>query len=479
METLNLSANPDNNTFDVLSTNASTPVTISGNDGNDTFNFGLNDSVSGILGTVQASGLNGTDKLFYRDELNTADHNYTVAPNDLIRNGVANVKPHVEEIVVDAGSGSNVISVPSNNGQTTINGHGGNDTFRVATGAWDFGVQGPVKVNGGPGTDDIVIDDRNDSGADAYTIDALQTTKNAPFAGAISYGTIESYQLDANRDANVITVNGTFDGDFTLRGRGGADEFLVNDNFAGRPVTIDGGAELDVVRVNQDVVGTAAAQFTSNQDLATLSMSSGGTATITPGANKVITTGSIAIGPTGALDITDNAVVLDWTIASPIGPIRNFITTGYNGGLWTGNGIRSSTAAANTRTAVGYAESTELFSTFPATFMGQQVDNSSILLRHTFYGDAMLNGNVNLADFNRLAANFGLSTAARWSQGNFDFDNSVNLADFNKLAANFGQSGLGPDGGGSGTQDETLPSLEELIRSQSAPAGKRGSTSTS
>ena len=59
-------------------------------------------------------------------------------------------------------------------------------------------------------------------------------------------------------------------------------------------------------------------------------------------------------------------------------------------------------------------------------------------------GDANIDGNVNLADFNTLAANFG-QNVVRWSQADFDFNGLVNLADFNLLAANFGLT-AGPSG---------------------------------
>jgi len=54
-------------------------------------------------------------------------------------------------------------------------------------------------------------------------------------------------------------------------------------------------------------------------------------------------------------------------------------------------------------------------------------------------GDANFDGAVNLADFNALAANFGVAAGATWQQGDFNFSGSVNLEDFNLLAANFGQ----------------------------------------
>jgi hypothetical protein len=60
------------------------------------------------------------------------------------------------------------------------------------------------------------------------------------------------------------------------------------------------------------------------------------------------------------------------------------------------------------------------------------------------FGDANLNGAVNLDDFNILAANFGQS-GANWQQGDFNGDGRVSLDDFNLLAANFGAT-AGPNG---------------------------------
>jgi plastocyanin len=55
------------------------------------------------------------------------------------------------------------------------------------------------------------------------------------------------------------------------------------------------------------------------------------------------------------------------------------------------------------------------------------------------FGDANLDGTVNLNDFNVLAANFGQSNRV-WEQGDFNEDGSVDLGDFNLLAANFGKN---------------------------------------
>jgi hypothetical protein len=67
-----------------------------------------------------------------------------------------------------------------------------------------------------------------------------------------------------------------------------------------------------------------------------------------------------------------------------------------------------------------------------------------VLVRLTRNGDANVDGQVNLQDFNRLASFFGQSNQ-RWDNGDFNFDGTVNLQDFNRLAANFGLQ-AGPDG---------------------------------
>ena len=148
----------------------------------------------------------------------------------------------------------------------------------------------------------------------------------------------------------------------------------------------------------------------------------------------------IGLVPRGKLDVTNNAFVVDYDDPSPIDRIRALIVSAYNGGSWNGNGITSSNANAN-NFGIGYAEASALTSV-PAIF--GSVDSTAVLFRFTRYGDANLDGTVNLSDFNRLAANFG-ATDGDWARGDFNYDGNVNLADFNRLAANFGLSAAGPD----------------------------------
>jgi hypothetical protein len=162
---------------------------------------------------------------------------------------------------------------------------------------------------------------------------------------------------------------------------------------------------------------------------------------MSPGADKVARTRGITTSNGGKMDLADNAATVDYEPGnSPLSSIRAQIISAYSAGSWSGGGIGSSLANTTTR-GVGYAEASSLTS-IPSIFGA--VDDSTILIRLTRYGDADLNGLVNLSDFNRLAGSFGLSSGAVWSQADFNYDGRVNLSDFNLLASNFGFSATGP-----------------------------------
>ncbi len=172
----------------------------------------------------------------------------------------------------------------------------------------------------------------------------------------------------------------------------------------------------------------------------TMKVLANGTATGTGRANRLLIAGGTT--PTAKLDISNNAFVVDYAPAatSPLATIQAQIKAGYNGGAWTGQGITTSNGDAN-HFAIGYGEASAL-SSVPAIF--GTVDATAVLFRETRYGDATLDGTVNLSDFNKLASNFG-QTGKNWTDGDFNYDGSVNLNDFNLLAGNFGLSAAGSE----------------------------------
>jgi hypothetical protein len=173
--------------------------------------------------------------------------------------------------------------------------------------------------------------------------------------------------------------------------------------------------------------------------------------------------------PSGKLDLRNNGLIVDYTGSTVQDDIRSLIGSAHGAGAWTSNGITSTTAAgdAEHRTGIGYAEASAVAP--GGTFLGQPVDSTAIVARFTLYGDTDLDTAVTLADFNRLAGNFGQMSNQVWFDGDSTYDGAVDLADFNRLAYNFGLT-LGDDeGGGDGpaqqhyTYDELYAMLMDIV----------------
>jgi autotransporter-associated beta strand protein len=171
----------------------------------------------------------------------------------------------------------------------------------------------------------------------------------------------------------------------------------------------------------------------------------GGALELASGGNRVIKTTSLSISGSGKLDLTDNDLVVDYATLdpTPIATIANQIMIGYANGSWNGNGIASSSAAAQSaathRTALGVAEASSIYSSFPQTFSGQTIDSTAVLVRYTYSGDSNVDGTVDLTDFTYLAANFN-GSGKTWVEGDYNYDGNVDLTDFTLLASNFNQT---------------------------------------
>jgi autotransporter-associated beta strand protein len=147
----------------------------------------------------------------------------------------------------------------------------------------------------------------------------------------------------------------------------------------------------------------------------------------------------LSITGNGVLDVNNNHFILIYGASDPITTIAGYIASGYNSGNWNGPGIISSAARTPTNGllyGLGYADG--------ADGVVSGLSSGQIEVKYTLLGDANLDGLVNSADFNILAANFNQSITG-WDQGDFNYDGIVNSADFNALAANFNQGDSGAD----------------------------------
>jgi len=174
----------------------------------------------------------------------------------------------------------------------------------------------------------------------------------------------------------------------------------------------------------------------------------------TPSTNKTTIVRNQTIAPAATLDLGNNDMVQDYSGTSPLQSYRTMIQSAYNNGSWNGTGLTSSAAQSQStaahKTALGYAEASAVRSTFPATFSGVDVpDSTGILTRYTWSGDSNLDGTVDLSDFTFLAANFN-GSGKTWLEGDYNYDGTVNLTDFAFLASNFNQAAFGDDAGAAG-----------------------------
>jgi hypothetical protein len=171
------------------------------------------------------------------------------------------------------------------------------------------------------------------------------------------------------------------------------------------------------------------------------------------GGTSVVTSLNLAQGAT--LDIGNNALVVDYSGASPAATIRGNILTGRGGaglgGTWTGAGITSSAAAGANQTepesrSVGYAENSQLPLGPYTTFRGQAVDTTSVLIAYTRTADSNLDGFVNDDDVTVLGASYAPGAAGgAWALGDFEYNGFIDDDDVTLLGV-FYNPAAGPPG---------------------------------
>ena len=423
----------------------------------------LNVNLAGTIGGVTGDGAADSVVLNGNNAANMVDVfgsglNYAVAglPVQVNVNTSEGVNDSLTINTLGGNDSITATSLPAGIVQLTVDSGADNDTI--------LGSQGADVLLGGDGADLVIGDNGNDTaflgaGDDVFQwdpgdgSDIVEGQANADtllFNGSASSEIIDvvpnGSRLRLARNVGTVVMDAAGVETVRLNTVGGTD--TVNVENVGvtdlTQVILDldasagAGAGDDTVNANAAGVGSANVVFDSTQRMNILNIGSGGTTRLSPNGEKVLITSQLNMAGTGRLDLSNNSAIIDYAPgASVAGQTRARLASGFAGGAWNGVGINSSTAAANPATRIGYAEATDLFTLFPATFKGQSVDPTAVLLTHTLAGDANLDGSVGLADFSLLGANFNTSNR-RWSQGDFDYNGNVTLADFSTLASNYG-----------------------------------------
>jgi hypothetical protein len=221
---------------------------------------------------------------------------------------------------------------------------------------------------------------------------------------------------------------------------------------AGSLTLASGSARIDSTAVggtlNTTVAPSAQLSTARLQQNALTLMDSGRLTLLAGGGTSVVTSLNLAEGAT--LDIGNNALVVDYAGTSPVATVRERIISGRGGpGLgatWTGTGLTSSAAAqANVTEAesrsVGYAENALLPLGPYATFRGQTVDATAVLIAYTRTGDANLDGQVNDNDVTVIGASYAPGAAnGAWALGDFEYNGFIDDDDVTLLGAFYNPS---------------------------------------
>jgi len=254
--------------------------------------------------------------------------------------------------------------------------------------------------------------------AQSYTLGGAGTL-------ALDVGTFSAL-LDVRSGSHTINTPILLARNLTASVAGGSTINLTNDVLTPGGVSLSktGAGTLIMKNLRMDGVDVAAG---------TLRVSAKGAHNDASGVSVVT-----SVNATGKLDLTNNAMAIEYSDTSPLASVRSLLQSGYAGGSWNGNGINSSSAAAQALTSVKTSliavESVER----PGDFFGQSVDESAVLIFYGLSGDATIDGKVNTLDFNMLAGSFG--GAGGWTAGDFTYDGTINSADFNVLVGNYGNT---------------------------------------
>jgi alpha-amylase len=190
-------------------------------------------------------------------------------------------------------------------------------------------------------------------------------------------------------------------------------------NGAAATLNIAAGAQV-VMRSNGTLTGVPAALATGTSRLTGLTIAS---------ANNAWT---------GTLNLNNNDLVFESTAANAatdLGRLTSQLASGFNNGAWNGTGIDSAAAASdNTRLhALGIiqnikSDGTALYNSFD----GQSVDTNSLLIKYTYYGDALLQGTVTTQDYLIIDNGYHLGLSG-WQNGDFNYDGVINGDDYSLL----------------------------------------------
>lgn len=201
---------------------------------------------------------------------------------------------------------------------------------------------------------------------------------------------------------------------------------LVN----GGTTNIDTGAGVGGGNLSLTLNNAAIVNLTTTQYIKTITLNSSSKLNMAAGLFKVLLTDSISVpGTTAKLDLGDNDFIIHNSDAAVLTALLQR-GRGSASAPWTGSGITSSTAAADSThlTAIGAVRNNQ-FQVVQTNFDGQPVTGTDVLIKFTYTGDATLNGTTDANDYFQVDHGF-TQRLTGWFNGDFDYSGTVDFNDY-------------------------------------------------
>jgi hypothetical protein len=184
-------------------------------------------------------------------------------------------------------------------------------------------------------------------------------------------------------------------------------------------------------------VNVATLRLSGHSHVDGISVNTPGTIILTPGGGNTVVSRSINIDVAdgGRVNLNDNRMMVDYSGPSnnsPMPTLIAYLRSGLNGGSWDGPGIDSA-FAGNANSSVGLAAIEGAFYRQiygpDASFGGEAVDDTSVLIGLTYDGDTDLNGRITFDDYTRIDTGFN-TAATGYVNGDFNYDGKVDFDDY-------------------------------------------------
>jgi hypothetical protein len=227
-----------------------------------------------------------------------------------------------------------------------------------------------------------------------------------------------------------VTLNKTGDGTLTFQSSittQGAATLQLNSspvNFDGTDAQFHTIAGTGLITVNH---GSLTVQSLAAQSL---SITGTATASLLPDAPTPATLSDLTIAPAATLSLNNNDLILDYTDGSPIAQVIGYVL---------GAQLLSAADFNGLPTTLAIAEAADLGLT---DFNGIAVDDTTVIAKFTYVGDANLDGQVDALDYERIDLAIGNTGALGTAQGDLNYDGNVDALDYEQVDLNIG-NGVG------------------------------------